>query len=90
MVQDARNENNFLIRSRCFKHLVDFAGENYPINTTPSADYDFRCLMPKVIFAEHLIMKVAGITYTNFKESVPDASYKALLMQLWLSTKLWF
>lgn len=90
VVQDTRNKDNFLVRSRSLKHLIDFAGKQAPIRQTPEADYDFRCIMPKIIFAERLIEKAGQINYPNFKDSITDLSYKELLSQLWLTTKLWF
>ena len=88
IVSDKDNPSNLLVRAR---HHGDirrvFPGVKVVI--TPEADYRYRARVPRSIVAEKIASQIAGIDYTNFKDSVTDESRHLVYLQVWRQMFIW-
>ena len=71
-----------MVRARRRAHLVRlFPG--YQVHDSPNADYGWRVIVTRREFAERVAGWVLGITYDNFKNSIPDKAYHDACLQVW-------
>jgi hypothetical protein len=56
---------------------------------TPAADYRYRAIIPRAAVAAVIADKIAGITYTNFKDSVSDAQRHNAYLRVWAIMSRW-
>lgn len=77
------NKDELLVRTRCkvdiqklqklLKTKYQFDGE---VIETPKADYPYRMVVPREIFASFMANVTKNIDYDNFKNTVPRIDYK--------------
>lgn len=53
------------------------------VRETPSADYRFRALVTLNALADSLVGRLAGIDYSNFKDSIPDPRRAVAYLKVW-------
>lgn len=82
IVQDFQIPGNVLVRARSKKHLQDLFPDQ-EVQVTPLADYRFRVSLPQAQIADRVREWVAGIDYTNFKDSIPDDEYHDATLDVW-------
>jgi hypothetical protein len=88
MVSDKDNPDNLLVRAR---HHGDIR-RIFPrakVVITPEADYRYRARVPRTLVAEKIAAQIAGIDYTNFKDSVTDESRHLVYLQVWRQMFIW-
>lgn len=82
-------EDSLLVRSRVQAHLESFlGGREHEIETNDLADYRYRVVIPRILFATLLSEQASYINYDNFKgrvDSLPQKAYARLLHTVWQS-----
>lgn len=74
IVQDRDNPERFVVRSR-FRGDLEKAFPNHPVFESLKTDYQFRVFVPKLEVYMLLIQDLGGVTYDNFKNSIPKEDY---------------
>jgi hypothetical protein len=70
-----------VVRSRLPGDIERILGRNTAVEVTPRADYRFRATVSRQAFAEAVLRRLGGMTYTNVKAAVPKADQgRAYLM----------
>lgn len=75
-----------LVRARRRDDLINAIPPRYvrEIFTDDTADYQYRCFVPRDEYADHVARMVRDcITYTNFKDSVDDPKLKRAYSNVW-------
>lgn len=83
-VADRRRPGRLLVRARKREHLQKL----FPwrrIKATPKADYAYRVSVGRRAFARLVAKRIAGIDYSNFKDSVSDDRLHDLYAGFWWS-----
>lgn len=82
MVADYEQPGHLLVRARNRKHLTAlFPG--IKVTTTPARDYRFRISVPQAEAVRLVAAQVEGISYHNFKNSIPDSGYHDACSDVW-------
>ena len=79
-VEDKNNPTMLKVRARCREHL-EFL--KLPVHESSNSDYRYRCFVDKNVFAEAVRLRVADISYPNFKDSVKDEGLHDLYADFW-------
>lgn len=94
VVEHRDKPGTLLVRAREREHLVKFRiaarrfGSVVRIEHTPTADYPFRCMLPRANFARMLAEHFAArITYPNFKDAAHDAYAQIDLFDVWCAAQ---
>lgn len=75
--------DRLLVRARQREFLADLVEPLTEVFEDQEADYPYRCFMSRADFMDLLAVEVAGVDYPNFKNSVRDDVYHALLSKVW-------
>lgn len=75
--------DRLLVRARQRDFLEDIVEPLHEVFEDQEADYPYRCFMSRADFLYLLAVEVVSIDYPNFKNSVQDNVYHALLSKVW-------
>lgn len=81
------SDGDLMVRFRTRKHADHFSSAcgQAPIHVTEDADYRFRIIVSRDVFAGAMADEVRAIDYPNFKASIPDddVRYAGALHGIW-------
>lgn len=83
IVEDPKDANIVIVRSRQKAHLENFVGDTYTITQTDYRDYRFRTFVNKFDLSKMLAKCADRIDYGNFKDSVKDVDLKCFYGEVW-------
>jgi len=55
------------------------------VSHTPSHDYAYRAVLPRMVVADALFRRADSIDYPNFKDSVPEEDRHDVYFDVWRS-----
>lgn len=77
--------NCLLVRARVRAHLKTFLGKHRAeITDTPRNDYRWRTVLSRGEFTRLMADQIAGIGYSNFKDSVKDKALHNMYLKWWM------
>ena len=74
--------NDLLVRSRSPTHIR----EMFPyaeVDETPNADYPFRTVISRELFANVIVDYSLNISYDNFKNSIEENNFHDRCIEIW-------
>ena len=82
VVANRHNRDELLVRARR-QGDIEATFPGYLAETTPLADYRYRAMIPRPVVATAITMRVLGLDYDNFKNSVPDNPRHDAYLTVW-------
>jgi len=74
-VQHRDYPEKLMIRFRLRQDAERITGKlGIELSETPNADYRFRCIVDKTVFADYMQQAVTDLDYPNFKNAVHDGT----------------
>jgi hypothetical protein len=85
VVVHADSPDLLVVRSRLPGDLERILGGNTAVEVTPKADYRFRATVTRQAFAEAVLRRLGGMSYTNVKAAIPksDQGRAYLMNRIW-------
>lgn len=84
IVQDKDDVDMLMVRARLRGDIQAVFGDRTKVlETPPPADYRFRARLDRDKVTEALMNEIHGITYTNFKKSVPSMARHNAYLRVW-------
>lgn len=80
--QGPRNGDYLLVRARA-KGDIQRVFPKAVVHKLPNRDYEFRAFVPRPVVAKAIAKQVAGIDYTNFKNSVAEDCRHTAYARAW-------
>lgn len=86
-VENRFDKDTLIVRARVKGHLESFFPAMYhdKIEKTPTADYLYRVVVPRIAFDHALLNASKGVKYPNFKGSVADEDLHDAYEEVWLA-----
>ena len=85
IVRDRDDAGRLCVRARNRAHLEALFPDDLIVET-PNADYACRLFVKEATVAEHLMRRVCGIDYTDFKGSVGEHALHELYREFWVAS----
>jgi hypothetical protein len=81
-IVETENQDILMVRARRKEDLTNVFPKA-PLFHTPERDYPFRTFLDRYEVEEAIADRIAGINYSNFKDSVHDPDRKRTYMSIW-------
>jgi len=84
VVAHRNHPQRLLVRARAKKHLENlFPAIKSEIQETPNADYGFRVVVERELFATWIKKQATKLDYDNFKNSIQEQVYHHAANDVW-------